>query len=415
MKDLVLTQSQQNAYDQYCKFILNPSKKFFVLQGYAGTGKSTLVNKLISELPKMLKTLELLVQKPVDKQIVLTATTGKACEALAKLTGRPVITIHSFLGLRVVTDYKRGTTSLEVTPRTQEIEDTIVFIDEASFADKKLKYYIEKYLNSSCKVIYIGDPAQLQGVKSYSSPVFEAGYETVLLTEEVRQAQNNPLLDMIRIFRDVVNGEPWRQIKTDPDHVIHIPRHEFNKNIIQEFKRPDWKHDDSKVLAYTNKTVINYNQEINRVIQGNYELEIGDYAICNSYISNKNCKLKTDQTVLITGKKDGTEYNIKGWWVSLDSKHVAFLPKNHSEYLDIIKKARADEDYAKLSYIERTWIDLRAAYACTINKSQGSTFDTVFIDLDDVKLCKHPNTLARLMYVATSRARFQVIMTGDLV
>jgi ATP-dependent exoDNAse (exonuclease V) alpha subunit len=58
---------------------------------------------------------------------------------------------------------------------------------------------------------------------------------------------------------------------------------------------------------------------------------------------------------------------------------------------------------------------LRAAYAQTINKSQGSTYDRVFIDLDDLARCSSGDQLARMLYVGFSRARHQVFLTGDLV
>jgi ATP-dependent exoDNAse (exonuclease V) alpha subunit len=68
-----------------------------------------------------------------------------------------------------------------------------------------------------------------------------------------------------------------------------------------------------------------------------------------------------------------------------------------------------------LHQIDQSWIDLRAAYAQTINKSQGSTYDKVFIDLDNVSRCHVGDQIARMMYVGVSRARSQVIFTGDLV
>lgn len=61
------------------------------------------------------------------------------------------------------------------------------------------------------------------------------------------------------------------------------------------------------------------------------------------------------------------------------------------------------------------WIDLRAAYACTINKAQGSTYDKVFIDLDDIKKCNSGNQIARMLYVGVSRARLIVYLCGDLI
>jgi ATP-dependent exoDNAse (exonuclease V) alpha subunit len=96
-------------------------------------------------------------------------------------------------------------------------------------------------------------------------------------------------------------------------------------------------------------------------------------------------------------------------------RHKAFLPVSLEAKKQRLREAEAQGDLSTVALINKTWIDLRAAYACTINKSQGSTYDKVFIDLDDLKRCNQPNTLARLLYVAVSRARYQVIFTGDLV
>jgi ATP-dependent exoDNAse (exonuclease V) alpha subunit len=62
-----------------------------------------------------------------------------------------------------------------------------------------------------------------------------------------------------------------------------------------------------------------------------------------------------------------------------------------------------------------TWIDLRPSFAQTVNKSQGSTYDIVMIDLNDIcSKCRTLEQLARILYVALSRGRSRIIMTGDL-
>lgn len=91
------------------------------------------------------------------------------------------------------------------------------------------------------------------------------------------------------------------------------------------------------------------------------------------------------------------------------------MPNSRQAKQDRLKQARADEDFHLVEEMESRWIDLRAAYACTINKAQGSTYDKVFIDLDDIRRCNSGNQIARMLYVAVSRARHQVIFTGDLV
>ena len=58
--------------------------------------------------------------------------------------------------------------------------------------------------------------------------------------------------------------------------------------------------------------------------------------------------------------------------------------------------------------------DLRYTYASTINKAQGSTYDTVYIDLNDLAKCNDRDLQLRLLYVAVSRARHKVVFTGDI-
>jgi ATP-dependent exoDNAse (exonuclease V) alpha subunit len=99
-----------------------------------------------------------------------------------------------------------------------------------------------------------------------------------------------------------------------------------------------------------------------------------------------------------------------------DDTFAIFMPHKREDRAARIKLARADGSKRSMDIIEeigRHWIDLRAAYAQTINKSQGSTYDQVFIDLDDVSKCRNPNQLARMLYVAVSRARTRVYFTGD--
>ena len=64
--------------------------------------------------------------------------------------------------------------------------------------------------------------------------------------------------------------------------------------------------------------------------------------------------------------------------------------------------------------MKETFPDLRAKDSCTVHKSQGSTYDTVFVDLGDLSVCRNPADAARLFYVAFSRARNRVVMYGNL-
>ena len=208
--------------------------------------------------------------------------------------------------------------------------------------------------------------------------------------------------------------DSFENFPLDHDAIQFVDRPKFEEMIVKEFTRDSWKHSDSRVLAWTNKTVVQYNHNIRRFVEGIPELQQGDYAICNQYMSGPDCRLKTDQLVQITDISPGYEMGVRGWNVQMDFKHEAFLPADFSAKKRVMAGLHADEKYSEEHKIENTWVDLRAAYSCTINKSQGSTYKKAFIDLDDVGKCRDLNQVARMLYVAVSRASEQVILTGEL-
>lgn len=415
MSELQLTQDQSTAYDKFSNFILDPTDTVFVLEGYSGTGKSTLVEKLIEDLPRILNARSLLLQDDSnDYNVELAATTNKAAENLAQITGRDVRTIHSILGLRVHTNYKTGVTNLKVRPDVDIVSDTILFIDEASYIDSKLLGLIFER-TERCKIVFIGDPAQLLNVGCKKSPVFGQKFTTAKLEQVVRQADGSPITDLATAFRHTVNTGEFFSFDPDGHSVSYMERDLFEQAVIDEFTRGDWCYRDSKVLGWTNKCVVNFNKGIHKLVSGDSKFSLGDYVICNSYVDNKRGGINTDQLVQITGLKPDRKFGVRGHLFELDNKHIHFMPDCRSEWKEALEEARENDELDKVSIMTNEWIDLRAAYACTINKSQGSTFDKVYIDLDDIKKCRDGNQIARMLYVGVSRARDKVILTGDLV
>lgn len=413
MTTITLTAGQDNAYKGFASFVTDPTQQVLVIEGYSGTGKSTLVKHLISALPNLMAAAKLLQPSLMDRPVVLTATTNKACEALKALSGMAVQTIQSFLELRVETDYRTMKTKL--IPRTQNIkEDYLILIDEASFIDKELLGYIFKR-TKHCKIVFIGDPAQLLTVGCWAPPVFKSGFNTVKLTEVMRHG--GPILDMATAFRGTVETGQWPQFSPDGDVIRYVNRNDFEDAIIAEFSRPDWGHNDSRVLAWTNKCVIRYNHAISDHVSGTPEFQEGDYGVVNRFMNMQGgASLKTDQTVIVTHVgPDTVEHDVPGNFLELDGRIHAFLPKNPAMKKAAIKAAQEEGNLNLVAYIDNNWIDLRAQYSSTINKAQGSTYKTVFMDLDDIKKCNSGDQIARMMYVGVSRASQQVWLTGDLV
>lgn len=412
---ITLTDGQQTAYEKFAKFILDPYDDVFVLGGYSGTGKSTLTKTLLERLPSIFKTAKLIDPKYQDWEIQLTATTNQAADNFSRITGMPVSTIHSFLGLRVITDYGSGTSSLVPKDRHDIKHNYLIFIDEASYIDDKLLKLIFQ-MTDKCKIIFMGDPAQLTPVNSTRVPVFTSGFKGAELTKVMRQAEGNPIIELSTKFRETVNTGKFFSFTPDNHHIQYKPRDEFNKAIEIEFTDPDWNFLRSKVLAWTNKAVINYNHVIRDLAKGDPNFHVGDYAVCNKFISAGAYNIKTDQMVLITDiGPDMEQFGVRGNMFQVDNRYELFMPKYLSDKKELIRSATISEDLNILRHVDTQWIDLRAAYACTINKAQGSTYQKVFIDLDDIKKCNSGDQIARMLYVAVSRASQQVILTGDLV
>ena len=384
-----------------------------MLKGYSGTGKSTLTGHLIETVPNIFKTARLLDPSFKGYDIDLTATTNKAAENLAFISGMTVSTIHSYLGLMIRKDFKTEETFLSRKKNSPDLYRKLLFIDEASFIDRDLLKYIFQIMKDS-KIVFMGDPAQLTPVKSGSTPVFEAKWPGAELTQVMRQAEGNPIMDLSTKFRHTVHSGEFFSFIPDGHHIRHVSREEFNNLVAQEFGRPDWKFRDSKLLGWTNKCVINYNHAIREHVGGTPEFQVGDYAICNSFVSTLGKSLKTDQMVCISQISEPViECDVLGRYYTLDGSISLFMPNTLEDRNARIKRAKAEEDIRLLEAIDRSWVDLRAAYACTINKSQGSTFDKVFIDLDDISRCNSGDMIARMLYVGVSRARHHVVFTGD--
>jgi ATP-dependent exoDNAse (exonuclease V) alpha subunit len=414
LDNFTLTADQQAAMEAFHTFLLDPIEQVFVLSGYSGCGKSTLVRTLMDRLDGFQKACRLVNPSFQDYVVELTATTNKAAENLAQITGMTVKTIQSFLGLRVEFDARTDTSKL--IPRNNFTPPTgvLLFIDEASQVDKELLGHVFSR-TSRTKVVFIGDPAQLTPVKSTGTPVFDAGFSGAALTQVVRQAAGNPIVDLSTQFRHTVNTGKWTPFTPDGHHVQRMNRADFNAAIEAEFTRPDWKYSDSKILAWTNKCVVSYNEYVRGLAKGDPHFQAMDYAACNSFVQAGKNSFKTDQLVQITTiEPDSVHQGVLGNWVVLDYATRIFHPKSLAEKKARIREARAIEDFSLIYEIEQSWVDLRGVFAQTLNKAQGSTFGSVFIDLDDVGRCHSGDQIARMLYVGISRARDHVYLTGDL-
>lgn len=407
MKTIELTKDQQQAFQSLLGFIKDPEQPAMILAGYSGTGKSTLMKFLIAEIKKL----------KLKYDLVLTATTNKAAENLAHITGETVTTIHSFLGLQVVRDWKTRQTEL-VWRDNSILQNSLIVIDEASYIDKGLLEHIYGKTRN-CKFLFVGDPSQLLSVGSDTPVVFESGIPYARLNQVVRQAEDNPIIDLSTRFRKSVDSGKFFDYKPDGQAILNLSKEEFRKEILKEFTDPKWHFHRSKVLAWTNRAVMAYNHWISEHVVGRVEFQAGDYAICNRYVSKNHGvethRIKTDALVHITSVSAETErFGYRGRNYVLDDGAEFFGPLDIESHEQALHWAISSKNRDAAREIDREWVDLRPAYACTVNKAQGSTFERVFIDLNDISRCRDESQVARMLYVAVSRASKQVILLGEL-
>ena len=91
------------------------------------------------------------------------------------------------------------------------------------------------------------------------------------------------------------------------------------------------------------------------------------------------------------------------------------LPLDRDHYTKLVKYFGTNKVWDRYFHLKKTYPDLRPRDAATVHKAQGSTYDTVFVDLGDLSTCRDPNVAARLLYVAFTRARTRVVLYGNLV
>lgn len=410
MQNIKLTEDQLKAEKELIKFLYSEEKSF-VLTGHAGTGKTTLIKHLLVSYQQQQKLFKVVDPSAAQRVWAFTATTNKAAEALAFATGELTTTIHSLLEIKVRNNFTTGE-SHSFRVKDAEIKQYLVIvIDECSYIDDRLLHLIQQATDSSCKLIFMGDPNQLTPVGSDEVPVFNQNYPTAHLQQVVRQTEDSPIQTVCSGLRKTIqqhHGFPQIGLSA---HIQHLNKDEFDKQIAQEFSRKDWKQGDSKILAWRNKTVQAYNKAVFTLINQRSSFQIGDYFLNNHYVGG----LKADAEYQIESVLPAERLSVKGHHIKpYGSKYHYFVANNVTDLEKAKQKACKEQDVASVKDIMETWADFRPAYACTVNKSQGSTYQKVFIDLDDLAKCKDALQLARLLYVAISRSSNQVIFTGDI-
>lgn len=418
----VLNSGQKAAADGFFKFLMCEEKEV-IISGPGGVGKTFTMGYMIDEImPRYLETCKLLGLPAKYDTVVMCATTNKAAEVLANSTNRPTQTIHSFMNLKVKDDFKTGRSILSKTQAWTVHTNTIIFIDECSMIDTDLRnMLLEGTYN--CKIVYVGDHCQLAPVMEILSPIYRDNLRVYELTEPVRNAGQPALLEVCSQLRNTVETGEFNPIKIVPGVIDLLSDTEMEAEINQVFLDPDH---DSRILAYTNKRVIDYNDHIRDLRGLPDEYTVGETLVNNSAVRIGKSMISVEQEVKIISLSAQPELieirpdeEISVRFATLENSIGEVfcgvpLPQERDHYAALLKYYQSIKAWVPYFQLKNNYPDLRQRDACTVHKSQGSTYDTVYIDLTNLSTCRNPAMAARLLYVAFTRAKSRVVLYGNL-
>jgi ATP-dependent exoDNAse (exonuclease V) alpha subunit len=426
-----LTQGQQKASDAFFEFLMS-EEPFFSISGPAGTGKTFLMSHLCETVMQHYHdACKLLDIKPEFFNLAFTATTNKAAEVLEQSLKKQVSTIHSFLGLRVRNDYRTGKTLLDKTRNWHVRKKYVLFIDECSMIDAHLLKLILETMQDS-KIIFVGDHAQMAPINEKQSQLYDLlkPENFCVLTEPVRNAGQPALVDLCAQLRHTVETGEFSPIEPAKDVVTYLNDNQVLQKLDELFKDPD---PSCRVLCYTNERVQEYNQHIRQSVRKlPEEIQVGDVLVVAQNGKAISGDIINVEREIIVEELIGIEEDHSVNFIFPDEKPIQYyrakirnlsgaqiswivrIPLQPERVTYAVKAFAKKAEWHFHYRLKEDYMDLREKAACTVYKAQGSTYDTVIIDLNDIGKSFDAAQVARMLYVGASRARKQIYLFGSL-
>ena len=418
-----LNEGQKAAAEAFLNFLFSPEKEF-IISGPAGVGKTYLMNYIIDNtMPRYHAMCKLIGIKPEYTEVVMTATTNKAADVLSQRVGRPTKTVQSFFNLTVKDDYATGATSLKKTQRWTVHSKKIIFVDESSMIDSALWKMLHDG-TADCKLVYVGDRHQLAPVQETLSPVYKHNAPMVELLQPVRNANQPALMAICQQLRDTVATGTFKPIQVVPGIIDLLDSQAIQDEIFNHFRQ---QTHDARILAYTNQRVIQYNDHIRGIRNLPTEFQTGEYLVSNSVVHHRTGQVPIEMELEVLRNHGASKLQIDKEhhvWLDVDKldlqdsfgEVLREIPvmTNRPHFDDLVKYYARAKNWTTYFYLKNSIADLRPRDAATVHKAQGSTYETVFIDLGNISTCRIPSQAARMLYVAFSRARSRVFLYGNL-
>lgn len=405
-----LTDSQQLAVSEIVANILDKSVKEMSLSGPSGAGKTTVLKEVINMYKQVVS---LLPEPPVHNiNFLFTATTNKAASVLSDALGTnqfDVTTVYKALGLYL--NHKKQLVRAKGARRSYMPHNTVLFIDEASMLDSALHKYLKE--DNFFKIVYIGDEYQLPPVNTTAVPVFDSTFipNQSRLTKIMRQPDGNPIQELTYGLQNLVKTGVFPEADVNGIDILWLDSKDFLQSFVEDCANNPVG--TVKALTWTNQSAINYNENAIRHCNSRTDFIKGDLVNVNSMVISGSHKINTDTVVRITGLGEWEidRYGVESRKVQLNGYHTFSYYRDRPTFL---KRMEELSDVVATELQCKHYVDLRYLYASTITKSQGSSYETVYVDLPNIGQCKDRGLVHRMLYVAASRATKKLVFTGDL-
>ena len=442
------TDGQAIALYHLAAFLLSQKENpTYILRGYAGTGKTSLVKTLVRTLPS------------IGMKYMLMAPTGRAAKVLSSYTGQPASTIH-----RKIYQAKAFPDGSVLIARAEnKAKNTLFIVDEASmigeqkdFGGSSLLDDLLAYVFSGeqCRLLLIGDTAQLPPVESSESPALNCEYlksefpitaATYELTEVKRQALESGILYNATDIRQLLGQNlyeynlPLFHLQGFDD-IEKIEPEEFEEMLHNAFANTS--DNEAVIVCKSNKRANMFNQAIRgrilniegeiatgdklMVVKNNYFWADGNDAI--SFIANGDMaeirKIKhfddmygfsfADVELSFTDYPDAPNLEVKILLDTLNSNSASLTEEEskrlfsaiEEDYMGIPNRRERYKEMKKNPWFNA--LQVKFAYALTCHKTQGGQWNTVFIDSSlNLKETLEVEDL-RWLYTALTRAQERV-------
>ena len=454
---MVLTKQQQGVLDSIREF-LNSDVPVFILKGYAGTGKTTMISHIIDEVVEL------------NMTPLLMAPTGRAARVLESKANREATTIHQRIYEFDTIETREESDDIKyIFPLKEKEEfarDHICIVDESSMIGTRtghnelFEFGSGSLLNDLLtfaaphrggKIIFIGDPMQLPPVGDSASNALDEhffmdnGIKVMVaeLTDVVRQNEGSAILENAMKVRTLLESAQRNNLVFDrqENEVIDIEGYNMPKQLLELYPKPEIGQ--SVIITYSNRQARDYNYAIREILYpGKKQIVVGD--ILQVVSNNYQLNVMNGDFVKITDVAGETEYQSAPVYVTVERERVrqniTLAFRNVRVQLDngkeisckIIENMLDDAD-ANLTFlqIQALYINfcmrypglkrnslqfkellkgdpyynalrVKYGYAITGHKSQGGEWHTVFVDYFGRTGLK--NDSLRWIYTVTTRA-----------